>query len=152
MKQVAVEDIAAEIDQMAARMESESLDGPLNALLPILRDGFAGNFQRQEDSRGGGWPDRQDNLPHPLLTETGALWGATTGNGAGSVEHVSARELATGVDKGVDAGGIPGAAVHNFGYPPLNIPQREYLYASTDTLDECVESLADGALTVVFVF
>lgn len=157
MKTIYAEDIAAEMSEMARRLSSETLAGPLAELVPILRTGFARNFQQQVDSRGGGWPARQDTDPHPLLIETegpgaGALLAAATGEGPGAVEQVADRALAVGVDKGIDLGGIPGAAVHNFGYPTGHIPQREYLYASEDTLDACCESLADGALIVVFVF
>jgi hypothetical protein len=66
------------------------------------------------------------------------------------VSDVGPRELATGVNKGVREGGIPGAAVHKFGYPARNIPQREYLYASAATLDDAADALADGALTAIF--
>ncbi len=152
MKTIYADDIAAEMREIARRLTSETLAGPLAELVPILRAGFARNFQQQVDSQGGGWPARQDNEPHPLLNETGSLLDAAAGDGPGAVDQVEDRALAVGVDKGTDLGGIPGAAVHNFGFPPMHIPQREYLYASEDTLDECCESLADGAYTIVFVF
>lgn len=135
---------------MAARLMQASLSEPLRACLPLLRAGFGQNIERQQDSMGGAWPDRKDSQPHPLLRETGALWAAASGNGPGSSEEVGARELTIIVDKSIDLGGLPGAAVHNFGYPAGNVPQREYLYAGEETLDRCGEALGESVLAIVF--
>lgn len=150
-----MEDIAASkmsefMDRAADQLESVSLKGPLTQCLDILGGGFEVNFHRAEDSRGGAWPARKDNKPHPLLQETGALLGATQKGGAGNISQVEDRQLATGVDKSVDLGGIPGAAVSNFGYPPRNIPQREYLYATEDVLLQCQDVIANAVLTSCF--
>jgi phage gpG-like protein len=147
------EDIAAELDEMARRFADEPLDEALAVCVPILREGFADNFGRQQGPTGAAWPDRKDRKPHPLLTETGRLWAAVTGSGAGSVERtIDGRELHVGVDETIQQGGIPGAAAHNFGFPPQNIPQREFLYASEDTLDRSAEEFVGVALTTIFVF
>lgn len=137
---------------MARRLREEPLDETFRAMLSPLRQGFANNFERRVGSTGMAWPPRKDSLDHPLLILSGALLAAVTGTGAGSIEVIEARELRVGVDKSVDIGGIPGAAVHNFGFPDRNIPQREYLYASADTLDQCAAVLVEGAYITVFVF
>lgn len=151
MKTILVENLAAELAEMAARMESASLAEPLRDCVQPVRDGFSQNFSAAASSTNSPWPPRKDDKPHPLLIETGALLGATQGQ-SGAAEHISDRTLQLGVDKSVDQGGIPGAAVHNFGYPPRNIPQREYLYANETTLDICQEIIGDGAYTEFFVF
>jgi phage gpG-like protein len=152
MKEVRAEDMPQEMAEMAQRLIGESLEGCLrDEVLPTIREGFRENFARAAGPTGSQWPARKDKKGHPLLQETGALLGATQG-AAGQVAEVSERFLGVGVDKGVDLGGIPGAAVHNFSYPARNIPQREYLYASEDTLDRATELLADGAYTTIFVF
>lgn len=154
MKRVMVEQLRDELRTMADRCENASLRRVLESCVQPIRDGFASNFAAQEGSDGSPWPPRKprpDDDGHPLLIETGALMGGTQG-GAGKVERVDDRLLELGVDKGVKQGGLPGAAVHNFGYPANNIPQREYLYASSSTLDRCQAIIADGAYTVFFVF
>jgi hypothetical protein len=150
-KQVLVENLRGECEAMLERMQQAPLTEVLQACVQPVRDGFAGNFQTQAGSDGAKWPARKDKLPHPLLQESGSLLGATQG-GAGKAEHVESRKLQVGVNKGVKLGGLPGAAVHNFGYPARNIPQREFVYASETTLDQCQAIIADGAYSVFFVF
>jgi len=150
VQRIPVEQLTTEMRATIARLEQASLAEPLRACLPLLRAGFGQNIKRQQDSMGGAWPDRNDDKPHPLLRETGALWAAVAGNGPGSSDEVAPRELTIIVDKSIDLGGLPGAAVHNFGYPAGNVPQREYLYASEETLDRCGEALAEGVLAMVF--
>ena len=169
MRTIAVEDLRTELGRMADRIENAGLADVLRDCAEPLRRGFGENFEAAEDQGGASWPPRKlDPLhpgsqergsnplapprTHPLLRETGALWAAATGHGAGAVERAEDRVLEVGIDKSVQLGGIPGAAVHNFGYAPFQIPAREYLYASDDTLDECQEIVADGAYTVFFVF
>lgn len=152
MTEIPVEQLGDHLAAMHNRLESASLEGPLRDLLPILGQGFQANFAAAAGPGGSAWPPRKDSKPHPLLNETGALLGATQEGGLGNVTLVGPRELATGVNKTVRKGGIPGAAVHNFGYPDRNIPQREYLYASEDTLDRMAASFAAGAYSVIFVF
>lgn len=164
MSVIAVEQLASELDRLAASLESAPLEGPLAAMVPALQEGFLRNFAAQVGSEGCVWPSRRDQWErgaagprssytgggHELLNDTGALLGATQQGGGGNVFIVAARELAMGVDKGVQDGGIPGAAVHNFGYPARNIPQREYLYASEETLDRMAEVFADELLITIF--
>ena len=151
-KVIELSQLADELDEISRRLESASLESVLrDDVLPVIADGFQNNFAAASGPFSS-WPPRKDSKPHPLLNETGALLSATQPGQKGNVTNIGPRDLETGVDKSVRDGGIPGAAVHNFGYPPRNIPQREYLYASSDTLDLACDKLADGAVSVIFVF
>lgn len=59
------------------------------------------------------WPERKDNLSHPLLVKSGKLKNSI---------YVEANDDSVSVGSRVAY-----QAVHNYGYPPRNIPQREYL-------------------------
>jgi hypothetical protein len=155
MKTIRVENLRAELAEMGRRVHGASLVEPLGQCVQPIRDGFASNFGAAAGSTGAAWPPRKPRPHddgHPLLIEKiGALLGATQG-GQGGITRVDDRLLALGVDKGVKAGGIPGAGAHNWGYPPNNLPQREFLYASTTVLDACLEIVADGSYSQFFVF
>lgn len=162
MKHILAGDLPAELGEMHRRLVETDLDDPLLACAPVLQAGFGENFDRASSPDGTVWPARKSNrsrrtptgaLDEGLLDDTGALKAAATGEGAGGVVRVDGgRTLLVGVDKSVDLGGLGGAAVHNFGYSPQNIPQREYLAVSPGVLDACVDTFIDGAATIVFVF
>jgi len=154
MKQIPLQNLRAELAEMGRRLHGASLAESLGQCVQPIRDGFASNFGAAAGSTGVAWPPRKprkNDDGHPLLIETGALLGATQG-GQGGITRVEERRLALGVDKGVQAGGIPGAGAHNWGNPANNLPQREFLYASTGVLDACLEIVADGAYSQFFVF
>ena len=71
-------------------------------------------FSRRVDPFGRRWPQRQDNLPHPLLEKTGRM--------RRSIDTESDDEGVTVETKGVEY-----AAVHQWGYSARNIPQRAFL-------------------------
>lgn len=110
----------------------------------IIREGIADNFAKQQTADGIGWPPRKIiGDGHPLLQDTLALRNAALGEGPGTVERVvGGDELQLGVEK-IQLGGLPGAAVHQYGYPEKNIPQREYLAMSEETIDKTVDAVAD---------
>lgn len=144
-------DMPAAMVAMARRLAEMPLDDALGECAAKLQEGFAANFQRAADSGGGAWPARKDPKPtHPLLQLTGALLASTQSGSPGNITTVDGRTLQTGVDKSVKLGGIPGAAVHQFGYPPRNIAQREYLYATDDVLVACAEVIGDEVVGRVF--
>lgn len=124
---------------------------PLVDELTGCRDAVYGDVRQNFESRsapdGGPWPPRKprpDDDGHPLLEDTGFLRAAATGQGPGAINDVQARELVVGVDDTVELGGIPGAAVHNYGYG--NIPERHFMAAREETLDRCGEIIGDGVL------
>lgn len=111
---------------------------------------FRDNFTGSRSASGEVWPPRKIRGDgHPLLIESGALLQAATGGGAGHVSEVTPRELSLGVDRDVKQGGIPGAAVHNFGFARFNIPRRAYHEARDDALDEIEETIADFGLELL---
>ena len=147
MDDIRAEDMPAVMGDWARRLEGESLEESLRECVEIVQDGFEDNFGRQVDSHGVPWPPRKDSKPHPLLNETGALIGATQEGGLGNITIIADRHFTTGIDKQADAGGIRGAAVHNFGHDfgDFTVPQREYLYATEAVLESCGEVIADAA-------
>jgi len=125
---------------MAQRLESAPLDDALAQCAEELQEGFADNFQRAADSAGGAWPQRKDPTPtHPLLQLTGALLESTQTD----TPSIAGRMLQVGVDPSSGAGGVPFAAVHQFGSSSRNIAQREFIYATDDVLDACAEIIGD---------
>jgi hypothetical protein len=152
VKTISPENIWAELQGIANRMEEASLEDALENAAMVFRDGIQDNFVYAQDSMGTGWPPRQptpNDDGHPLLIDPsdeydilGALRGSATGE-----EEIGPRGLAIGIDKDAVH---PGAAVHNFGYPEKHIPQREYLYASEETADRMIEEFADAAERRIF--
>lgn len=113
----------------------------------IVKQAHRDNFTSSAGPDGSAWPARKvQGDGHPLLAETGALLQAATGGGMGHIARLEDRQMETGVDKSVEQGGIPGAAVHEFGYAPKNIPARPWLGASEEKLKECDEIIADAGL------
>jgi len=137
------------VDQFITDMEQKARQGlstkqAFDAVAPVLRQGIDQHFQQRATPGGMAWPQRKDKKPHPLLEETGTLRSAATSKGAvGHVERVEGDTLTLGVDKTIDEGGLPGAAVHQYGYPEGNIPQRQYLGFSEETTDRSADVVAD---------
>lgn len=77
----------------------------------LVRDSVHTNFDAQ--GRPVRWPGRKDTKSHPLLQKSGRL-----------KNSIYVEEIKDGVQVGSR---VPYQAVHNFGYPPRNIPQRKYL-------------------------
>lgn len=136
-------------DQFIADMEKKASDGlPLKpafeAVAPVLRRGIDEHFDARSTPAGVRWPARKDKKPHPLLEQTGMLRAAATTEGAlGHVERIEDGMLVLGVDKTIAEGGLPGAAVHQYGFPPGNIPQRQYLGFSEATTERSMDVVAD---------
>lgn len=113
----------------------------------VIRESIASNFDQQRAPDGGAWQPRKPRPGddgHPLLRETGALLAAATGSGSGAITEISGREMTIGIDTGVDLGGIPGAAAHHFGYPPRNLPQREFYAATEEKLNQVGDIIGDS--------
>ena len=139
-------DMVQAMANLGRQLADAPLDEPLERVAARLQEGFADNFQRTADSEGNPWPERKDKRPnaptHPLLQLTTALLKSVQSD----TPDVAGRTLHVGVD---GSAGIPYARVHQFGYPPRNIAQREYLYASEDVLAECAELIADGVVDTI---
>jgi len=111
----------------------------------LVLDGIDDNFLRRQTADGHAWPRRKDRKPHPLLEKTGTLRAAATGQGQGKIERMlEGNAIEVGVEK-VPGTSLMGALAHQFGYPPGNIPQRQYLGISRFTLSECREATEESA-------
>ena len=148
-KRVDAGDMPDEMEAMAKQFAAAVMPETMDAVGVIVQAGIAGNFAQAVGPDGARWPARVDDLPHPDLVDTGPLAAAATGQGAGAIRRVvDGNVVEVGVDKSVDQGGIPGAAVHNFGHPP--VPQREWLYATGQVLDESAEAIAEYGAVEIF--
>ena len=88
-----------------------------NAIIPKYREVF-------ETDGYGRWPQRQDNLPHPLLRKSYNLFNSLVNRSApGHIEHRTASSLEYGTE-------IVYADTHEFGRGP--IPQRSVAQSAID--------------------
>lgn len=105
----------ADMERLARNLGSDLAEPLQNCKSPIA-EGIGRHFNSRSSPDGAAWPSRRFEAPHPLLEETGALRGAATGIGPAHIERIeNGNELVWGVDKAGGGGGIPGAAVHQFG-------------------------------------
>jgi phage gpG-like protein len=145
----------SEFDAHLAGMTDALADGDFSTCLqqdvrPLLLQSTRDTFNSQADAQGNAWPERKvAGDGHPLLWESGSLLKAAAGEGAGHVSDVGQQSLEIGVDKSVEEGGIPGAAVHQFGWPEKNIKARPYIETRDEYLDEAAEVIADAGLRIL---
>lgn len=171
MIQQTADEFVRDMNKLADTIGND-LTAPLEKCKPRLLESFNENFNSQS-SAGNPWPPRKDEgFAHPLLNLSGHLKAAATGQGAGHVERIinegDRTSIELGVDKTAEGGGLPGAAVHNYGavIRPVNkqylswinskgervfakqvtIPQREYLIADEQAIDDCADIMADELL------
>lgn len=146
MKSQLVPEFAADMERVPAQLE-QSIGGILDAITPRVLEGIDELFSLAQSPDGESWPPRKEvGDGHALLIDTTALKSAATGVGAGSVKRVESDTLIVGVDKDTSLGGIPGAGVHNYGFPQRNIPQREFLGLNESAADDCANIIADLCL------
>jgi phage gpG-like protein len=134
---------------------------------PIVAEQVRLNFETA-GTQEGGWPARQGNRGHRTLIESGALMAAATGEGPGHIERIeNGNELVWGVTTGVQQGGIPGAAVHQYGATirpvkaqflafevdgkkifakEVTIPPRPYLVIGEEAKEKIADVLADALI------
>jgi hypothetical protein len=125
--------------------ESGSFREPLEQTGEVFRRGFHDNFMRAAYPDGSPWPQRKDNLPHPLLRLSEDMLNATTQLGAmGNIAVTEDREASLGVN----GGEIPYAATQQYGRGP--IPPRTYVYATEAIVEECGEILKSAAIENAF--
>jgi phage gpG-like protein len=124
-------------------MATAIIEGPyqpaLNQCLVVMRQGIRDNFNSSATPDNENWPPRKIvGDGHPLLMDTGAMLQAAVGSGTGAITEVGTHEATTGVD----GGAIPYAAAQNFGRPEINLPDREFLGAREERIDEMEELIA----------
>ena len=98
----------------------------------VIKESITINFI--EGGRPIKWVPRKKNYPHPILRKSLRLMASTY------------MEL---ISNGVALGNkVPYQAVHNFGYPEKNIPQRKYHFAQPEDIkhlkEKFREHLSDG--------
>jgi phage gpG-like protein len=139
--------LAADLEHLTRVVSQESLAQLLASQVRAqLLAGIAQNFSSASSPRNRRWPKRKTGGDWPLLIKSGALRAAATGAGAGAISRATDRTLEVGVDMSVRLGGIPGAAAHNFGYPPRNLAQREFLGPRKENLEAIDELVIDYLL------
>ena len=136
-----VEDFPGYCQAVAAAFADDPLATSMAECESILAAGFAGNFAARQDSGGVPWPARRDSKPHPLLQLTGALLASTQ-----RVSEATHRALTF-----TALGSRPYEKVHQYGYPPKNIPAREYLYATEVVVDQAATAIAEDFLRRAFL-
>lgn len=119
--------------------------------VPLIESNVTSNFDNEATAGGSPWPPRKDpSLTHPILNISGRLKAAATGMGSEHIEQINNNELVYGVRGGNE--GIPYARRHQLGDIPgsrdalgraMNIPQREYMAISEDTINELGDMLAE---------
>lgn len=136
----------AEVQKMVQALGYGSFAPAFEECIELAHANIAQNFFLSETAGGDGWPPRKViGDGHPLLIDTGLLFGAATGEGDGAVKEVGYRDASIGVD----AGTVPYAAAHNFGYPENNLPQREFEDVSDATANEMAERIADRGIELL---
>jgi phage gpG-like protein len=153
-----------DIDRMS-RSIADDLTEPLELCKEPISEGISRAFDTATSPEGQAWPPRVFDAPHPLLQESGELRAAATGQGSAHIERIEGgTELLWGVDKQSGGGGVPGAAVHQFGatiHPvekqflrfeigdkvifatEVTIPARPYLGFSEETVGACEDIFGD---------
>lgn len=135
--------LAADLDLLEKLATAAPLDQVVEKVVEATQDAIGQNFATSSSPTGSPWPPRVDNLPHPLLIKTGALLAAALNRGPGGSVRATGRAAELVIDKGTKLGGIPGAAAHNFGYPPRNLPQREFFAPRVEELPKVDEAALD---------
>lgn len=139
-------DLAKKLSEWRAALPGK-FRAALEKIKPRIILNIRGNFNSSATASGRDWKKRREiGDGHPLLMDTGTLLQAAVGGGAGHISEITADTL----DTGVSFDRVPYSRVHQYGYPPKNIPQREYLAISRETTDELAEIAADELLGVFF--
>ncbi len=147
MKTQTVVEFKKEVDDISESTFSQAITSGLEACMSTVLEGIKANFDNSSDPNGSPWVPRKDiGNGHPLLVDTGQLKSAATG---GHIKEVIGDTLRVGVNKDSGGGGIPGAAVHNYGYPPKNIPKRTFLGLKEEFLNRCENILIDHVREVL---
>lgn len=126
-----------------------SYEQPLKETTGVFREGIWTNFIRTEGPTGAKWPDRVDNLPHPLLFKSGRMLDAAIGEGAGSITEIGSEDALMGVDQGV----VKYAGYHMTGTKNKDgsqrMPARPYYYAGSQTLDNMTDKMASETMRLL---
>lgn len=140
VKRLTPEQLAGDVDNIAGFLREGSLQPLTQMIVQHAHHAIRHNFETSTSPSGRVWPPRKRiGDGHPLLIDTTKLMKAATGVGIGAVARAEARQAVVGVDRDQ----VPYAAVHQFGFPPMNLPQRAYLGVREDALRQIDKLVAD---------
>lgn len=148
MKSVRVEDLRQELRGQLESLKTGDFAPLWEDVGPLLRGSFEVNFVTTSSPHGGHWKPRKDNLPHPLLRKTFAMYfAATDRNAEGHIADYGRREMKEGIDSSV----IVYAAAQNFGHDYGNriLPARRYIDVADGTIINIDPMVADFGLELL---
>lgn len=120
---------------------------PMGLLVDLAQQSVIKNFETSSDPEGIPWaPRKNPGDGHPLLIDTGTLFGAASGLGEGRIIEIGKREATVGVE----GTAVPYAAIHNNGGETRPMPQREYMGMREEDIVQAEEVLADFCLERVW--
>lgn len=140
-REIPMQDFGMEIEMVRGRIEEASLQDELEQCRHLINHDIEDNFLNSETPDGQKWPERVDpGDGHPLLVLSMALMLAAVGEGPGGIQTVGDRSLSMNIDLAV----IPYARAQDRGFPPNNLPARNYFGARQSTLDKCRRIIMRG--------
>lgn len=137
------------LDTAGDRLERASFKEPLDKAGEQFSQEVAGNFERQEDSRGELWKPHAPltikiHGEHPLLRLSYDMYRAATDlSNAAAIKRVEDRSITLGID-GTE---IPYASRQDQGGG--RVPQREFFYLNAESIDRVGEVLEDAAQPII---
>lgn len=140
-KEMSIQEWGMEISMLRGRVQELSLREELEECRFLINQNIEQNFWRACDPDGSPWPPRKElGDGHPLLIDTMTLILAATGQGPGSIQVVTDRSLTMTIDLSV----VPYARAQDKGFPPNNLPARNYFGASAATQRRCRSIITKG--------
>ena len=130
-KRTTIDELPDLANRIRNHLDSFDLSSAFDHCHDIVARDIHGHFRQSHTPDGLSWPERKDDLAHPLLILSGAMMTAAVGEGSAHVWNVSARSM----QYGVDTSSIVYAAAQNYGYK--QIPPREFLGLSSKGEAEC---------------
>lgn len=140
---IPMQDFGMEIDVVRGQLDSASLREELELCRALINKDIEDNFWNSQTPDGDPWPPRKPNPHddgHPLLILSMTLFMAAVGQGPGAIQAVEDRRLVMSIDLGI----VPYARAQDRGYPPNNLPARNYFGARQATLERCRRIIMKG--------
>jgi hypothetical protein len=143
-----IDEFAASLERVGTTMNGVQ-DAALHKCIPLVRARIQRNYDEGGTADGQAWPAHAPSTvkrygPHPLLILTGKMKAATLDPGSGHIENITGGTLTFGV-----SGDLPEHPwVHQEGSKDGRVPQRQFVALDNETVDKCVELIADDLLSV----
>ncbi len=146
-----VDQFSKVVDGILAAIETAPARQLFDAAKHVIWAGQSANFTLAESAYGEQWPLRQNHgvpgldegrggwVGHPLLIDTGDMYQAVTGHGAGHVEETLDRMFSTGVSDTY-------AADHELG---IGVPRRSFIEPQPEYMDDVGELVGDWGFELI---